>query len=376
MIGMGRMPHVSRIKGEEMVCLKTVTAFLRSIGGLLLTVVEVKVAPQSTSDFYQLDVAKDDLAKEVVRTIVGGPVRAWGHLKSEQKFGVTWKLSGSPASLGGQAEVRHHLEAGRKFGVTWRPGGDPALLGGRGEVRRHLEAGRNSGVAWRPGGDPTLLGGRAELRRHLEAGRRAGLTWRPWGSPASLGGRAEIRRYLEAGGKSGVTWRPGGTLASLGGRREVRHHLEAGRRSGVTWRPGGSPASLEGRAELRRCLTIRRWSRRSFFPPFLLLFPSPSSSLRPLFKENEGSIYRFLRVAWLVNKGEIRVNKRGITLVLSISFAKDLSMSIRIKKFTFTFIAITMEAKRATAATQIIFLHASKRQCEQYGKGKDKVEPK
>ncbi|KAL0926646.1 hypothetical protein M5K25_002884 [Dendrobium thyrsiflorum] len=348
------------------------------------------------------------------RTIVGGPVRAWGHLKSGQKFGVTWKLSGSPASLGGQAKVRHHLEAGQKSGVIWRPGGDPALLGGRGEVRRHLEAGRrsgvtwrpggspaslggraelrcrleagqNSGVAWRPGGDPTLLGGREELRRRLEAGgnssvawrpggtpaslggrgelrcrleagQRSGLTWRPWGSLASLGGRAKLRRRLEAGGKSSITWRPGGTPALLGGRGEVRRHLEAGRNSGVAWRPGGTlaslggraeirpyleavgksgvtwrpggtpaslggrgksgvawrpgrtPASLGGRAKVRRRLTIRRWSRRSFFPPFLLLFPSPSSSLGPWspLKRNEGSIYRFMRVAWLVNKGEIR----------------------------------------------------------------------
>ncbi|KAL0916815.1 hypothetical protein M5K25_014355 [Dendrobium thyrsiflorum] len=213
------------------------------------------------------------LAKEIVRTIVGGPVKAWGHLKAGQTTNVTWRPGENPASLGGlgevwrhleagrnsgvaggRGEVRRHLDAGRNSGVAWRPGGSPASLGGRAEVRRRLEAGGKSGVTWRPGGIPASVGGRGEVWRPLEAGRNSGVAWRPGGSPASLGGRAELRRRLEAGGKSGVTWRPGGTPASLGGRGEVRRHLEAGRNSGIAWRPGGSPASLGGRAELRRRL--------------------------------------------------------------------------------------------------------------------------
>ncbi|KAL0910968.1 hypothetical protein M5K25_019067 [Dendrobium thyrsiflorum] len=110
---------------------------------------------------------------------------------------------------------------------------------------------------------------------------------------ASLGGPADIRRQAVVRRKSGC-------------------HLVVRRKYGIRRWSDGSTASGGGPAELQRQAMVRRysgqWSRsveaRAISDLSLTSLPM---AWGPLFMKKGDSIYRFSRVAWLVNRWEINV---------------------------------------------------------------------
>ncbi|KAL0928043.1 hypothetical protein M5K25_002278 [Dendrobium thyrsiflorum] len=108
-----------------------------SVEGILLTVTEVKVAPQSTSDFYHLDVAKDDRRLKAGRN----PASLGGRAKS----GITWRTGKIPASLGDQAKFWRQVVVWRNSDIKQCSGGTLALGGDSAKFRRQAVARRNSG---------------------------------------------------------------------------------------------------------------------------------------------------------------------------------------------------------------------------------------
>ncbi|KAL0903924.1 hypothetical protein M5K25_025987 [Dendrobium thyrsiflorum] len=113
----------------------------------------------------------------------------------------------------------------------------------------------------------------------------------------------------------------GRILASGGGSEELRRQVAVRRNSDVKWRSGGTPTSGGSPAKLRRQAAVRRNSGggrggvSSFSSSHLLLF---SSCLGSSLMGNEGSIYRFLRLAWPVNKREIRASNSGLARVFDL----------------------------------------------------------
>ncbi|KAL0917714.1 hypothetical protein M5K25_012797 [Dendrobium thyrsiflorum] len=91
---------------------------------------------------------------------------------------------------------------------------------------------------------------------------------------------------------------PQGRKKQISSWTEFWRHLGVGQSFGLSWNSDRIPASLGNPAVVEE----------EFLPSFpsSLLFFFSSLALGPPSWRNEGSIYRFLRVAWLVNKGEIR----------------------------------------------------------------------
>ncbi|KAL0914964.1 hypothetical protein M5K25_015358 [Dendrobium thyrsiflorum] len=75
-----------------------------------------------------------------------------------------------------------------------------------------------------------------------------------------------------------------------GGPVELWRQAVVRRNSGVGWWSSGGLAEL------------RRWSRRSKEARAISNLSLSSLGLGPLLKEKRGSIYRFSRVAWFVNR--------------------------------------------------------------------------
>ncbi|KAL0929161.1 hypothetical protein M5K25_001105 [Dendrobium thyrsiflorum] len=132
-------------------------------------------------------------------------------------------------------------------------------------------SGRMSGIRW-------WSGRKSGVR--WWSGRTSGLRW--WS------GRTSCLRWW-SGRTSGLRWWSGGTRDSGGGPVELRRQAVGRQNSGVGWWPGGGSAEL------------RRWSRRSKEARAISDLSLGSLFLESLFKRKGGFIYRFPRVAWLVN---------------------------------------------------------------------------